>query len=222
MARTREQLQSDLVYRIGDDTIDTDVSANLLNISWQEVLEYFVWPFRKSSATGTLASSNSLQTFSSVFGITDFKRMTKLLVGTNTEPYSRVDWEDSFDTSLTQRYAIDPNITGIKLPASDGGPATMLYVRHIPDISAGYTLVLPDGSVSGVPSQWIRQFEEAVIAGAAVRYFQNSLKFGSADYWQSQRNFYLDGVIDQLTTLSTEDQISIQTPLYNETGIREF
>jgi hypothetical protein len=219
MARTLGNLQNELIVRVGDDTIDTDTSAGWLNASWQECLEYSPWSFRKNSATGTLASDTTTQTFSSIFSVTDFKRMVKLLMGTT--PYGRVDWEDSF-VSQSGKYAIDPMMTGIKLPGSDGGSATLVYLRDIPNLAGSGTVVSPDGSANGVPTQWATQFEEATIAGAAVRFFQNALKPGMADYWLSQRNYYLDQVLDQLTTLSTEDQISFQTPSYNESGNREF
>ena len=222
MARTLPQLQTELISRVGDETIDSDQSVAWINSSWQECLEYHEqgWPFLNASASGTLASSTATQTFSSVFSVTDFNYMTQLVV--NDIPYTRVNWTDKDLSGQSQVYAISPDLTGIVLPGADGGTATLKYIKDMPALTGTFTLAAPSLTATGVTSQYVDQFEEAVIAGAAVRFFQNSLKPGMADYWQSQRNFYLDNIIDSNTKLAGDDVIAWQSPLYNESGVNEF
>lgn len=222
MPKTLPQLQTELISRVGDDTIDSDQSTFWLNAAWQECLSYKPggWPFLKSTATGTLASSTAAQTFSSVFSVSNFDMMVQLLVG--TVPYSRVDWEDKNLSGQSQVYAVSPDLTGLVLPGGDGGSATIKYIRSLSDLASSATVSVPASGETGVPSQYAKAFEEAVVAGAAVRFFQNALKPGMADYWQSQRNFYLDNIIDDNSKLSTNDTVQWNSPFYNESGAREF
>lgn len=220
MPRTLLQLQTELIVRVGDDTIDSDQSTVWVNDAWQECLEYYSWPFLKATATGTLASSTATQTFASVFSVTDFHQMVQLLVG--GVEYGRIDWEDKDKSGWSQKYAIAPDLTGLVLPGSDGGSATLKYKKDLADLAGTQTVSAPTSTTTGVPSQYARPFEEGVIARAAVRFFQNALKPGLADYWQSQSNFYLDQIIDQNIKLSTNDEVHFQTPFYNESGLREF
>lgn len=219
-ARTLAQLQTELNSRVGDESIGTDQSAAWLNSSWQETLEYDDWPFMVSTASGTLSSASTAQTFSSVFSVTNFNYMLQLVV--NGVPYTRVNWSDKDLTGQSRVYAIAPDLSGIVLPGADGGTATMKYVRDVSNLSGTYTVEIPASGQVGVPSQYSYAFEEAVIAGAATRFFQNDLKPGLADYWQAQRNFYLDNIIESNTKLSGDDIIAFQPPLYNEIGSREF
>jgi hypothetical protein len=220
MARTLSQLLSELNTRVGDDPIDEDISTNWTNTAWQEALAYYPWPFLKASAAGTLASDTSNQDFSNVFSVSDFGRMVQLLVG--DIEYTRVDWEDKDKSSHSQVYALLPDMTGIVIPGSDGGDAIMKYIKHLPDIDGGQTVNSPQTGTTGVPVHYTRQFEEAVVAGAATRYFQNALKPGVADYWQSQRDFYLDQILEDFQRGSTADEVKFFTQGFNGTGTEEF
>lgn len=222
MARNLTKLQAELISRVGDEAIDSDQSISWINSSWQECLEYHDsgWPFTIATASGTLVSDTSAQTFSSVFSVTDFNYMNQLIV--NGVKYTRIEWTDKDLSGQSQVYAIAPDLSGIVLPGSDGGPAIMKYVKDVPNLSGVYTVETPSATTTCVPSQYSNPFEEAVIAGAAIRFFQNSLKPGMADYWQSQRNFYLDNIIDSNTKLSGDDVIAFIPPFYNESGSREF
>lgn len=222
-ARTLSQLQTELISRVGDETIDSDQSISWLNSSWQECLEYHEqgWPFLYATGAGTLASVTTAQTFSSVFSVTDMNYMIQLVV--NGVPYTRVNWTDKDISGQAQVYAISPDLTGIVLPGGDGGTATIKYIKDLPNLVLSTdTLSAPSLTTTGVTSQYVNAFEEAVIAGAAVRFFQNALKPGMADYWQSQRNFYLDNIIDSNTKLAGDDVIAWQSPIYNESGVNEF
>jgi len=214
--RTLENLIADLNSRIGDESLEQDVATRWLQLGWQDSLDYYDWPFMKASATGTLASDTSDQTFSSVFSVTDFRRMVQLLVGT-TE-YSRIDWQDKDISSQSQVYAILPDLTGLMLPGSDGGSSTLKYIKEVQEISTGQTVAAPTASTTAVPSQYGKNFEEATLAAAAHRYFQNSLKPGMADYWIAQRNFYLDIVLDQIKRMSENDVIAFRAVDYNDSG----
>jgi hypothetical protein len=220
MPRTLPQLQAELIVRIGDDTIDTDTSQSWINASWQEVLDYYPWPFLKAEATGALGGTTAAQTWSSVFSVTDFARGIQFLVGTT--PMSRIDWEDKDLINTNLVYAITPDMTGFVTPGSETGTAKIKYIRNIPDLSGNVNITTPSVGVSGVPDPFHKAFEEAIIAGGATRFFQNAIKPGMADYWQSQRNFYLDSVIDQYIRLSTGDAVKVATLDYNERGHKAF
>jgi len=216
MARTLTNLQTDLNQRVDDD-IDQDNSKNWINASWQEALDYSAWPFLVNAVTGTLGGSTSQQTFSSVFSVTDFGRLHQFMVSNIL--FDRIDWVDKDFPGLSQKIAISPDNTGFVTPGGESGTAYMKYLRVISDLSmASDTLTAPASGESAVPTNWVKQFEEAVIAGAAARYFQQALKPNMAQYWQAQRDYYLDTIIDSFTRLSEGDAPAFRSVEYNEAG----
>lgn len=216
MARTLLNLQTELNQRVDDD-IDTDNSKNWLNASWQEVLDYYPWPFLVTAVTGTLGGSTASQSFSTVFSVTNLGRIFQFMV--SNVIFSRIDWVDKDVTGQYQVIAISPDNASFVTPGSETGTGYLKYLKMVSDLSvAGDTLSAIGATETGVPTNWVKQFEEAVIAGAATRYFQQALKPNMAQYWASQRDYYLDGIVDQFTRLSEGDMPAFRPVAYNETS----
>lgn len=218
MARTLANLQTELNQRVDDD-IDTDNSQNWINAAWQEVLDYYPWPFLVNSVTGTLGGSTSSQTFSSVFSISNFGRLAQFM--NNQVVFSRIDWQDKDRPGQYEVIAISPDNTSFITPGSETGTGYLKYIKTISDLmTATDTLTsIASAGETGVPAGWVKQFEEAVVAGAAERYFQQALKPNMAQYWASKRDFYLDSIIDQMTRLSESDAPAFRPVQYNETTV---
>jgi hypothetical protein len=220
MARTLTQLQEELNRRV-DDTVDTDVSKQWLNVSWQEALDYYPWPFLVASVTGTLGGVTTTQTFSSVFSVTNVARIAALMA--NDVIFTRVDWTDKDISGQSYVYALDPDMTGFVTPGAETGTAYLKYVKTLSNLDAASdTLSAPASGEEGVPNPWVDQFEEALISGAAARYYEQAQKPGLSTYWRGQRDNYLDSIIEAVTRLSTSDAVQFRTPDFNESGSMEF
>lgn len=221
MARTLSNLQTELNQRVDDD-IDTDNSMNWLNAAWQEALDYHPWPFLVGAVTGTLGATTATQTFSSVFGVSDFGRLHQFMV--SQVPFSRIDWVDKDIPGQNNVLAISPDNTGFVTPGAESGSAYMKYIKVLSDLqNANNTLTTPASGENGVPTPWVKQFEEAIVAGAAKRYFEQALKPSLAQYWAAQRDYYLDSVIDQFTRLSEGDAPAFRATDYNgHSAVTEF
>ena len=132
---------------------------------------------------------------------TGFVRPIKMLIGT-TE-YTRVDYEDSDDTSISQSYYVDEangEFVFTTAPTETGETIIFYYESEITELS----------NDSDEPYFPLR-FHEILVDGAMSRYHEYEKEMGKAAFYSAKFQNKLTELVDFWTRYSKGDSISMKS-----------
>ena len=195
---TLRQLITECTNR-SDVVLDDSFWKTWINLSFQEIssqLRNIQDTSIRKKATDTTVASQANYTLP-----TGFIRPIKLWVGT-TE-YDRIDYEDSIESGLNNKYYIDESAGYYYLvptPTSSGSTISFFYEKDITELSE-------DTDEAYFPAR----FHELLINGAMSRYHEYEKEMGKASYYRALFGNLLTELIDFYTRYGKDDVIQMKT-----------
>lgn len=197
---TNLQLKTEFTAR-ADDQVDDSQIQTWINLGYDRLQADFE---RLPALRGTDTSKTTVAgTASYTFDATDIDKPLKLWVGT-TE-YSRLDLQDSLDTSVSNVYTFSitytstgSSMTITLLPAAvnTGDQITLYYEKTLADLSAD----------SDVP-QFSPKYHEILLYAAWQRYHEREKEMSKAAYYETQYVNKLAALVQYYFRLSAGDDV---------------